>query len=97
MTLDRPISTGWVDLRVFKNCIPFMLSELTILTNKCFSEGIFFPKELKIAQVVPLFKRGDLDDMSNYRPISVLSKVFEKPLKTRLLDYFEKNELFCKE
>ena len=34
-------------------------------------QGIF-PDAYKKAQVVPLFKGGDKDDMNSYRPISLL-------------------------
>ena len=43
-------------------------------------EGGIFPDRLKIAIVIPLFKAGDLANISNYRPISVLpgfSKMFK--------------------
>jgi hypothetical protein len=39
-----------------------------------------FPDELKKAAVTPIFKKGDAEDVNNYRPISVLpifSKFFE--------------------
>ena len=32
---------------------------------------VFFPSELKLAKVVPIFKSGDSRKISNYRPISV--------------------------
>ena len=65
------------------------------LINTCFQTGIF-PKSLKKAVVLPLFKKEDPEIMSNYRPISILpplSKIIEKCLKTRLLHYFSRNKL----
>ena len=38
------------------------------------------PDQLKIARVLPLFKSGDNNMLSNYRPISVLP-IFPKYLK----------------
>ena len=35
------------------------------------------PKELFIARVVPLYKKGDTDNAANYRPISLLSSVYK--------------------
>ena len=37
-----------------------------------------FPSELKLAKVVPIFKSGESDKVTNYRPISVLSFFFPK-------------------
>ena len=31
-----------------------------------------FPSKLKLARITPLYKSGDIVDMNNYRPISVL-------------------------
>ena len=51
---------------------------------------------MKIAKVIPLFKSGDHELVSNYRPISLLptfSKVFEKLLCEILTTHLEKNHL----
>ena len=42
------------------------------LINSSF-ESVTFPEELKLAKVIPIFKSGDNQDISNYRPISILS------------------------
>ena len=65
---------------------------LTYLINKSFTEGIF-PESLKEAMIIPIYKAGGKTDISNYRPISilnVLSKVYEKIMKKRLLGFFYK-------
>jgi hypothetical protein len=36
------------------------------------SSGIF-PTRLKFSEVKPIFKRGDKNDTSNYRPVSPLT------------------------
>jgi hypothetical protein len=46
--------------------------------------------------VVPIFKNGDKKQISNYRPISVLSsfsKIFEKVVSTRLIKYLDANNI----
>ena len=45
---------------------------LTYIINMSLIEGIF-PSELKLAKVVPFFKSGESEKVTNYRPISVLS------------------------
>ena len=52
--------------------------------------------KLKIAKIVPLYKKGDNTLFSNYRPISILpylSKIFEKVIYSQLYAYFESNKL----
>ena len=56
---------------------------------------------MKIAIVIPVFKKEDNQDCNNYRPISLLpniSKVFEKLIKDRLSKFLEENKcLFSKQ
>ena len=55
-----------------------------------------FPDELKIAKVIPLYKSGSSNLMSNYRPISILpklSKIFEKLIHSRIYQFLEENEV----
>ena len=46
------------------------------------------PMKMKIAKVVPIFKKGDTLNLNNYRPISLLisfSKILEKLMYTRTI------------
>jgi len=63
-----------------------------VLVNYSFTLGIF-PDDLKLAKVVPIYKTGNKQIVSNYRPISILSsitKMFKKLIHKRL------NAFFCK-
>ena len=56
----------------------------------------FFPDELKIANVIPLYKADDRMYFNNYRSISllcILSKVFEKVMYNRLISFLEFNKI----
>ena len=44
---------------------------LTILGNGCLSFGLY-PRCLKMAKVISIFKFGDKNNLLNYRPISLL-------------------------
>ena len=58
-----------------------------------------YPDALKVAKVIPIFKKGSQSSLNNYRPISVLSpinKIFEKLLYTRLMKYIDKSKLLYK-
>lgn len=70
---------------------------LTFLINLSFKTGTF-PEVLKTAVVIPLHKKGNSHDLNNYRPISLLSvfsKVIEKIMKSRLVSFFDRNNILC--
>ena len=57
------------------------------------------PEKLKMAKVIPIYKKGSKMNTSNYRPISLLSninKVFEKIVFERVYNFIEKNEAIYK-
>ena len=63
---------------------------------KSISKTGIFPGKLKIAKVIPLYKKGDSTQLGNYRPISLLpsiSKVFEKVVYNQLSTYLSTNQL----
>ena len=66
-------SPGWdsIAAKVVKATYPHFIEPLTHIMNLSITQGIF-PKELKLAKVIPLFKTGDPMIFSNYRPVSVL-------------------------
>ena len=81
-------------IKISKSVIsPFLCK----LINDCFSKGIY-PNCLKIAEVIPIFKKGYRKEASNYRPISILSqfdKILEKLIYSRIINFIEKNDLLC--
>lgn len=82
-------------IKTVKNCI---IIPLTKLINLCFQQNTF-PEVLKTAVVVPIFKKGDPSMPDNYRPISLLpiiSKILEKCMAIRIVNFFETNGLFAR-
>src|SRR5690606_6280047 len=71
---------------------------LTYLFNRCVTLGVY-PKSLKLAKVIPVFKNGEYTDYNNYRPISLLpliNKIFEKCLAKRIKDHLKTHDIIHK-
>ena len=67
---------------------------ITLIVNQCLTTGIF-PNKLKIAKVIPVFKKGDKDFLNNYRPISMLtsiSNISETVIYNKLYEYLQEQE-----
>ena len=51
-----------------------------------------FPRALKLADVIPIFKKGERTEKRNYRPVSILSnlsKIYERVMYNKLLSLFD--------
>lgn len=62
---------------------------LVNIVNLCF-DACKFPDQLKIGTIIPLPKKGDLSQITNWRPITLLptfSKIIEKIINIQLLEY----------
>jgi hypothetical protein len=69
-----------------KDCI---VHPLTYVINLSLRQG-YIPADWKRAHVTPIFKAGERDNMSNYRPISVLpvfSKIMERIVYDKVFSY----------
>lgn len=96
-SLKNTNSTGWdgISACFLKLALGSLSLPITLICNLCLSTGKF-PDALKKSVVVPIYKSGDRDCISNYRPISLLptiAKVLEKIINKRLKSYLEKNNL----
>ena len=84
-------------VKILKNGEPELSHILAELFNMCLKESRF-PDCWKVSSAVPVFKNvGERSTAKNFRPVSLLSvvtKVFEKFVKTRIVDKLEKCGLF---
>ena len=84
-----------ISTKLLKMIIHEIAPVLSHIFNRSLLSGIV-PSQLKIAKVNPIFKSGDNQVFSNYRPISILpsiSKILEKIMYTRLFDFVTKNDI----
>ena len=67
---------------------------LTIIFNISQRTGTY-PRLLKLSKTIPVYKKGSKMEISNYRPISLLSninKIFEKLMYNRVYKFLEENK-----
>ena len=89
----RSVGSDGISFKFIKDSLYFTAFYLTIIINTSIVTGIF-PQAWKHALVIPLLKKGDPSNVSNYRPISLLpiaSKVLEKIISNQLLNFLETN------
>jgi len=75
-----------------------IIEPLLYIFNLSFSSGQV-PQSLKIAKVIPLYKKGGKDIPGNYRPISLLSifdKILEKLMFNRIYSFLVQNDILYK-
>lgn len=92
-------AAGYDDFKpgIIKHIIPLITKPLTHICNLSFNTGTF-PDSLKIAKVIPIFKKGDADLYENYRPISLLScfsKIIERLMFNRIFNFLNKYDILC--
>ena len=101
----QPVSRPDKNLDASKSCghdnvmpkvVKYLAAELavplTYIVNLTFITGKI-PMDLKTSIIVPVYKMGDNQEFSNYRPISLLpcfSKVLEKIMYKKLISYVNK-------
>ena len=78
-----------------KKLIPYLVIPLEHIFNISLQTGVF-PDGMKIARIIPLFKNSNINDFTNYRPISLLSqfsKILEKIFHNRMMSFIEKKNI----
>ena len=78
---------------MLKGSIDTYLPVLTEIINSSFEQNEF-PNELKLADIIPIFKKKDPLNKENYRPLSILShmsKVFDRLIYKQIDNFIKKN------
>lgn len=90
-------SSGYdnISAKVLKDIVGAIAKPITTLINRSLVEGTF-PKALKHAKIIPVYKSKEKDLLTNYRPISLISnisKIFEKIIYKRIYSFLVMNKL----
>ena len=84
--------------KMLKSVSKTVSKPLCILMNRSFHEGIF-PDIWKLANVIPIFKKVDKSEPSNYRPVALLScigKLQERIVFKNMYNFLIDNNLLYK-
>ena len=88
---DKATGLDGIDVRALKFGSPILSYYITFIFNLSLTTGSV-PKSWKKKRVTPVFKKGDTDELGNYRPISILPitmKIFEKVVHSQVSDFLE--------
>jgi exonuclease III len=93
MNVDTKKATGHDKIapKILKMSARIIAKPITALVNMCIQSGTFI-HSLKLAQITPVYKKGDILSKANYRPVSILptlSKLFEGILADQLSSYMD--------
>ena len=86
--LDNSKSSD-IPIRVIKKSAHVICPYLSLYFNHYMTIG-HFPDNLKVGKVTPIFKKGNTEDVGNFRPVSTLpifGKIFEKVIYRRIYDF----------
>jgi hypothetical protein len=78
-----------------KNVISQITKPLAHIFNLSFVSGKF-PDNMKTAKIIPIYKAGDRQNFTNYRPVSLLpqfSKILEKLFNKRIMTFIQENDI----
>ena len=87
--------TDEISNKLLKSIKNEICKPVTLIINQSITTGIF-PNAFKTSKVKPIYKKGDIADLNNYRPISLLSTIsnfFERVIHTQIASYLCTNNL----
>ena len=95
LNIHKSMGSDGIGARFLHDAGKNIAEVLLNIINTSLLEGVY-PNEWKMAKVSPLFKSGNVSDINNYRPISVLncfSKIIEKHVHKHFYEYLNQNEV----
>lgn len=87
MDKNKSSSPDGIPIIFYKNTIQSIIKPLVLIFKSSISQ-MKYPETFKISHITPIHKAGNIDNVENYRPISIIStisKIFDKLLFRHLL------------
>ena len=91
---NKASGSGYINARALKSGKYALGTHLQIIFNDCIQEKVF-STTFKDAHITPIFKKGDVSVLTNYRPTSVtpsFAKFFERLLLNQLVKFAPLNK-----
>ena len=79
-----------ISIRMFKICGNNIRNPLELIFKQALTTGVF-PSEWKKGNIVPCYKKGDKQNIKNYRPVSLLpicGKIFDRLIFNEIFSFF---------
>ena len=86
-----------ISIRTLKICANTICKPLEIIFKQALTT-VVFPSEWKKGNIVPCYKKGDKQNIKNYRPVSLLpicGKFFERLIFNEMFSFFLANNLLA--
>ena len=96
---DKAMGPDEMHPKVLKECADQLAGPLAKLFKLSLNNG-FVPRSWKRANVCPIFKKGSMKRVENYRPVSLTSqlcKVMESIIKDNIVEFLEREDFFTSE
>ena len=98
LDVNKSMGPDNISSRILKEGVDSISLALTIIFNKSLSDANVH-EDWKMANVVPIFKKGDKELVDNYRPISLTSvvvRILEKAIKHELVEFLNRYKLIVR-
>ena len=95
LKVKKSVGENDISIKLLNYGSLILSSFISNLFNCCVVQGEF-PNVLKIAEAMPIYKKGDPNLCTNNKPISLLSpfsKIIEKLIFVRICSYLEKYDM----
>jgi len=87
---DKSAGPDGIHPLLMKECASEISLPLQLIYLKSFETGSV-PRDWRLANITPVFKKGKRNELGNYRPVSLTSvpgKVMESLVKDRMTEYY---------